>query len=58
MHVVLKYTEQDISFGVFQNEHGVTEFAMQVMKDVKGMTFTPGKRSVPIIHGFHVARRG
>ena len=47
MHAVLSCTEQDISFGVFHNEHGMAEFAMQVVKDAKGMTFTPSKRSVP-----------
>jgi hypothetical protein len=35
---------QDITFGVFCNEHGKAEFAMQVVRDVKGMTFTPEKR--------------
>jgi hypothetical protein len=29
---------------VFRNEHGKAEFAMQVVKDAKGMTFTPDKR--------------
>lgn len=37
---------QDISFGVFGNEDGKAEFAMQVEKDAKGMTLTPDKRSV------------
>jgi len=37
--------KQDIAFGVFRNEQGKAEFAMQVVKDAKGMTFTPGRRS-------------
>jgi hypothetical protein len=39
IHVV-----QDITFGLFRNKHGKAEFAMQVVKDAKGMTFTPDKR--------------
>lgn len=38
------YVSQDVKFGVFRNEHGNAEFAMQVVKDAKGMTFTPSKR--------------
>jgi hypothetical protein len=30
--------------GLFRNEHGKAEFAKQVVKDAKGMTFTPDKR--------------
>jgi len=43
---ILKYMKQDIAFGVIRNEHGKAEFAMQVVKDGKGMMFTPGRRSV------------
>jgi hypothetical protein len=39
IHVV-----QDITFGLFRNKHGKAEFAMQVVKDAKGITFTPDKR--------------
>ena len=35
---------QDITFGVFCNEHEKAEFAMQVVRDAKGMTFMPEKR--------------
>lgn len=38
------FVSQDVKFGVFRNEHGNAEFAMQVVKDAKGMTFTPSKR--------------
>ena len=41
---VLKHMEQDIAFRVFRNEHGGAEFAIQVIKDAKGMTFMPSKR--------------
>lgn len=40
----LNCIEQDVTFVVFRNEHGEAEFAMQVVKDAKGMTFTPDKR--------------
>jgi hypothetical protein len=39
IHVV-----QDITFRLFRNKHGKAEFAMQVVKDAKGMTFIPDKR--------------
>jgi hypothetical protein len=29
---------------IFHNKHEKAEFAMQVVKDAKGMTFTPNKR--------------
>jgi hypothetical protein len=35
---------QDVSFTIFRNEHGDAEFAMQVVKDAKGMTFLPSRR--------------
>ena len=31
-------------FGVFRNEHGKAEFAVQVKRDAKNMTNTPDKR--------------
>ncbi|KAM0800516.1 hypothetical protein BDR22DRAFT_889228 [Usnea florida] len=34
---------KDLKFGVFRNEHGNAKFAMQVVKDTKGMTFTPNR---------------
>lgn len=43
---MLKCTEQDISLEVFQNKENMPEFAMQVVKDAKGNTFTPSKKSV------------
>jgi hypothetical protein len=46
MTVTLRHMEQDISFGVFKNERGKAEFAIQVVKEAKGMTNTPGKRLV------------
>jgi hypothetical protein len=30
--------------GVFRNEHGKAEFAIQVVRDAKNMTLTPEKR--------------
>ena len=41
---VLKHMKQNIAFEVFRNEHGGTEFAIQVVKDVKNMIFTSSKR--------------
>ena len=38
--------EQDVAFVAYRNESRNTEFAMQVIKDAKGMTLTPGRRSV------------
>jgi hypothetical protein len=38
------HVAQGITFGLFRNKHGKAEFAMQVVKDAKGMTFTPDKR--------------
>ena len=38
IHVV-----QDITFRLFRNKHRKAEFAMQVVKDAKGMTFTPNE---------------
>lgn len=35
---------RDVIFGVFRNEYGEAEFAMQVEKDAKGMTRTPDQR--------------
>ncbi|KAG8980964.1 hypothetical protein FRB95_000474 [Tulasnella sp. JGI-2019a] len=35
---------RDVSFTIFRNEHGDAEFAMQVVKDAKGMTFLPSRR--------------
>ncbi|KAG8874535.1 hypothetical protein FRB98_008358, partial [Tulasnella sp. 332] len=34
---------RDVSFSIFRNEYGDAEFAMQVVKDAKGMTFMPCK---------------
>jgi hypothetical protein len=39
----LNCIERDVTFVVFRNEHGEAEFAMQVVKDAKSMTFTPDK---------------
>jgi hypothetical protein len=33
-----------MTFGVFRNEHGKAEFAIQVVRDAKNMTLTPEKR--------------
>ena len=33
-----------MTFGVFRNEHGDAEFAIQVVRDAKSMTWTPEKR--------------
>ena len=57
-HTVLKYMKQDTAFGVFRNEHGKAEFAMQVVKDARGTTFTPvgGRRS--LLNAFRVAWEG
>lgn len=35
-----------MTFGVFRNEHGKAEFAIQVVRDAKNMTWTPEKRFV------------
>jgi hypothetical protein len=35
---------QNITFGLFRNKDGKAEFAMQIVKDAKGMTFTSDKR--------------
>jgi hypothetical protein len=35
---------QDITFAVFRNEDRRAEFAMQVVRDAKNMTFKPDKR--------------
>ncbi|KAH7123434.1 hypothetical protein B0J13DRAFT_680096 [Dactylonectria estremocensis] len=35
---------KDVKFGVFRNEHGNAEFAIQLVRDAKGMTHTPDKR--------------
>jgi hypothetical protein len=40
MHTVLSCTEQNIFFEVFQNEHEMMKFTMQVVKNTKKMTFT------------------
>ena len=45
----------DATFVVFRNEHGEAEFAMQVVKDAKGMTFTPDKRWVLTPQGIYKA---
>ncbi|KAK2022058.1 hypothetical protein LX32DRAFT_574259 [Colletotrichum zoysiae] len=34
---------KDVTFGVFRNEHGNAEFAIQLVRDAKGMTHTPDK---------------
>ena len=54
---MLKHITQDVAFGVFRNERGEAELEIQVVKDAKGMTFTPSKRLVAITL-FHVARGG
>ena len=33
-----------MTFGVFRNEHGKAEFAIQIVRDAKNMTLTPEKR--------------
>ena len=33
-----------MTFGVFRNEHGNAEFAIQVVRDAKSITWTPEKR--------------
>ncbi|KAK3169331.1 hypothetical protein OEA41_008714 [Lepraria neglecta] len=38
---------RDMTFGVFRNEHGKAEFAIQVVRDAKNMTLTPEKRFAP-----------
>ncbi|EJT68897.1 hypothetical protein, variant [Gaeumannomyces tritici R3-111a-1] len=35
---------KDVTFGVFRNEHGNAEFAIQLVRDAKGMTDNPDKR--------------
>ncbi|EJT69642.1 hypothetical protein GGTG_12526 [Gaeumannomyces tritici R3-111a-1] len=35
---------KDVTFGVFRNEHDNAEFAIQLVRDVKGTTDTPDKR--------------
>ncbi|KAL8296236.1 hypothetical protein RB600_001635 [Gaeumannomyces tritici] len=35
---------KDVKFGVFCNEHGNAEFAVQIVRDAKGTTYTPDKR--------------
>ena len=39
-----RVSNRDVTFAVFRNEYGNAEFAMQVVKDAKGMTFTSSKR--------------
>ncbi|KDN70506.1 hypothetical protein CSUB01_07951 [Colletotrichum sublineola] len=39
-----KVSNEDVTFGVFRNEHGNAEFAIQLVRDAKGMTHTPDKR--------------
>ncbi|KAF9645059.1 hypothetical protein BDM02DRAFT_3190050 [Thelephora ganbajun] len=41
---------QDVSFGIFRNEYGDAEFAMQVVKDAKGMIFLPCRRPEHSLH--------
>jgi hypothetical protein len=41
---------RDVALVVFINENGDTEFANEVEKDAKGMTFTPGKRPRHSLH--------
>ncbi|KAK5188855.1 hypothetical protein LTR96_010859 [Exophiala xenobiotica] len=41
---------RDIIFIVFRNEHGKPEFAAQLTRDAKGMTWTPDKRPEQAIH--------
>jgi len=43
---VLKHMKQNIVFEVFWNEHKETEFAIQIVKNVKSMIFTSSKRLV------------
>ncbi|KAK2038166.1 hypothetical protein LZ31DRAFT_132679 [Colletotrichum somersetense] len=35
---------KEVTFGVFRNGHGDAEFAIQLVRDAKGMTHTPDKR--------------
>lgn len=41
---------RDVAFVVFINENGDTEFAVEVEKDAKGMTFTPEERPRHSLH--------
>ncbi|KAJ7648133.1 hypothetical protein FB45DRAFT_1102841 [Roridomyces roridus] len=41
---------RDVSFSIFRNEYGDAEFALQVVKDAKGMTFMPCKRPEHSLH--------
>ncbi|KAL2050086.1 hypothetical protein ABVK25_009696 [Lepraria finkii] len=41
---------RDMTFGVFRNEHGKAEFAIQVVRDAKNMTWTPEKRPEHSVH--------
>lgn len=41
---MLTLTIQDITFGVFVNEYGNPEFAVQLTRDAKNMANTPEKR--------------
>ncbi|KAI0029622.1 hypothetical protein K488DRAFT_56022 [Vararia minispora EC-137] len=41
---------RDVSFVFFRNEDGNAEFAMEIVKDAKGMTASPGRRSEHALH--------
>ncbi|KAL2041983.1 hypothetical protein N7G274_005171 [Stereocaulon virgatum] len=41
---------RDMTFGVFRNERGEAEFAIQVVRDAKNMTLTPEKRPEHSVH--------
>jgi len=56
MHAILSCIEQDIFFGVFQNKYEMTKSTMQVVKDVKRITFTFSKKLIFIAYAFYVAR--
>lgn len=48
-----------MKFGVFRNEHDRAEFAIQLMRDAKGMTYNPDKRyenSVDAVQGYVLIR--
>ncbi|TVY12769.1 hypothetical protein LARI1_G009008 [Lachnellula arida] len=47
---VVTTISNDITFAVFQNEDGRAEFAMQVVRDAKNMTFKPDKRPEHSLH--------
>ncbi|KAL2273120.1 hypothetical protein FJTKL_04930 [Diaporthe vaccinii] len=41
---------KNVEFGVFRNEDGNAEFAVQITRDAKGMTYEPDKRPQHVIY--------